>query len=335
MSDVLNAVMAQYDSSTKSGKKTKVSDEERLKRYFSTNLPKNKDTGQKVFRILPPKAGKSPFSEVWFHEIKVDDKWVKLYCPKKNKTGNCPLCEVEKGLMDSGTQEDKDFASQYRARKVYIVKGIDRSLEQDGPKFWRFRHNFKKQGTLDKIVPVFSTKGDVTDPKDGRDLVLALGKDDKGYSKVTSVMHEDKGPLSEDPELVKAWMEDETTWEDVYAKKNEQYLDLIAQGEIPYWDKDSEGYISKTDWEAKNSSGVSVETMDDDGETTATIGGSKDKPVEEKTETEPTTPPATTATTAKPVVKTAAKPVVKPKPTVEVDPEDGDDSDVMMDDLPF
>jgi len=344
MSDVLNAVMAQYDTNTKPAKKkTNESEEERLKKYFSTQLPKNKESGQKVFRILPPKNGKSPFDEVWFHEIKVGDNWVKLYCPKKNKNGgtsDCPLCMVEKSLMDSGTKEDKDIASQYRARKFYIVKGIDREKEEDGPKFWRFRHNFKKQGTLDKIVPVFSTKGDVTNPEKGRDLILTLGKDDKGYTKITAVMHEDPGVLSEDPELAKLWLDDDTTWEDVYAKKSFEYLDIVAQGEIPYWDKDTEGYITKTEWEAKNNNGVIVETMDDEGETTAVIGGNKKE--EAKTEKveegkKPEKSVAKTTETSKLITKTPSKTVVKSKPAPKIEEvdEDIDDSDVEMDGLPF
>ncbi len=330
MSNVLDAVMSQYDNSAK--KKTKLSDEERLKQYFSPSLKKNEDTGQKVFRILPPKNGQSPFDEVYFHEIKVGDKWLKLYCPKKNKSGDCPLCDVEKGLMDSGTKEDKEIASQYRARKFYIVKGIDRSSEADGPKFWRFRHNYKKQGILDKIVPVFSTKGDITNVETGRDIILTLGKDDNNFTKVTSIMPEDAGPLSTDKELVELWLNNEITWEDVYTKKSFEYLDIIAQGEIPYWDKDTERYITKTEWEEKNNNGVTVETMDDDGESSAIIGGGnktteltkeKSESVEEK--------PAAKAT--KPTAKASTK-TTKPAPKVEIN-ENDEDVDVEMDDLPF
>ena len=324
MSDVLNAVMSQYDTNTKpKQKKVKLTDEERLKRYFTTELPKNKETGQKTFRILPPKNGQSPFAQIFFHELKIDGKWQKLYCPKRNKTGECPLCEVSKSAEASGTKEDKEIASQYSARKFYIVKGIDRDLEEDGPKFWRFRHNFKKQGTLDKIVPVFSTKGDVTNKDKGRDIILTIGKDENGYTKVTSAMPEDPGPLSEDQELAQLWLDDESTWETVYAKKSYDYLEIIAQGEVPYWDKDSEKYISKTDFENKNSNGVSTETMSKDGETSAFAGGKKE--VKEEAET------------VKSVEKTVTKPVAKApvKAIVVQEDEDNEDSDVEMSDLPF
>ena len=315
MSEVLDAVMSQYDNNTKSGqKKSNISNEDRLKRYFSVNLAKNKDSGTKVFRILPPKTGKSPFEESWYHEIKIGDTWKKIYCPKKNKTGECPLCTIESELLSTKKKEDQEIASQYRARKFYIVKGIDRDRESDGPKFWRFRNNFKKQGVLDKIIPLFSAKGDISDPEKGRDMILTLGKDDKGYTKITSIMPEDPGPLSDDKDLAKAWIEDELTSSDVYSKPSFEYLEIVAVGEVPYWDKDAQKYITKTEWENKNTNGVSVETMNDDGETESVIGG------EEKTVEAPT--------------KTVTKKVAAKK-VVEVVDEDVDTVDEEIEDLPF
>lgn len=321
MSDVLNAVMNQYDTNNRSSnKKNKLSEEDRLKRYFSTQLKKNEKTGQRMFRILPPKAGKSPFDEVWFHEVKLDDKWQKLYCPKKNKTGECPLCEVEQSLLATGSKEDKDVSYQYKAKKFYIVKGIDRDLEEDGPKFWRFRHNYKKEGTLDKIVPVFSTKGDITQVDKGRDLIISLGKNDDGYTKVTSIMYEDAGPLSESPEQMEQWLEDEMVWQDVYAIKTYDYLDIVAQGEIPYYDKDQEKYITKTEFEAKNSNGVSVSIVNDDGEKTKIGGAAVNKDEQVKTEGE---------------TKTKKVIVTKTKPEIEPEDENNEESDEELTDLPF
>ena len=335
MSDVLSAVMSQYDDNSKAAKKkVKITDEERLKRYFSANLPKNKNDGQKVFRILPPKNGKSPFVEVWLHEIKMEEDWKKLYCPKKNKTGECPLCDIEHEASKGTEKADKDLASSYRARKFYVVKGIDRDKEEDGPKFWRFRHNSKKQGTLDKIIPVFSNKGDITNAENGRDLIITLGKDENGYSKVTSIMPEDAGPLSQDKELAQSWIEEGNTWEDVYSKSSFEYLEIVAQGGVPYWDKEAEKYISKTEWEAKNTNDTHIESMNDDGETTVVIGGKKEQPKEDEKKTPienktVTTPPAKTAP------KTAPKVATKPAPAKEEVDEANDDADVEMSDLPF
>jgi hypothetical protein len=285
MSDPVKDLMAQYEA-TNQPKKARMSDADRLKQYFSTNLIKGKNDGIKKFRILPPKNGKQIFEQVYYHEMKIGADWKKIYCPKKNgaKKDPCPLCDVHNELYNSGKKEDKEIAKQYGAKMFYVTKGSDREREDDGVKFWRFRHNFKKQGTLDKIVPIFSAKADITDPVNGRDLLISLGRDDKGYTKIVSVMPEDAGPLSTNPELTKKWLDDERTHEDVYSKSSFEYLDIIASGHVPYYDKDSQKYISKEEWEKKNTSGVAVETVNEDGESEVTIGGETSQIVDETIE---------------------------------------------------
>jgi len=251
MSNILNSVVSQYEENTKNKSyQNAMSNGERLKKYFSTNLKKGESVGEKVFRILQTSDGSSPFKEQWCHEIQLDGKWVKLHCLKRNDGETCPLCEVEDELR-KGTEQERKTANTYRARRFYIVKGIERGKEDDGPKFWRFRHNTKKQGILDKIVPIFTKKGDITDPETGRDLVLSLARDDNNYSKVTTIMSEDAGPLTDNKELMKQWTEDTTTFRDVYSIKDFGYLEIVAEGFIPYFDKEEMKWISKEEWEEK------------------------------------------------------------------------------------
>jgi len=69
MSNSLDAILAQYEKNTeplKSGKK--ISNEDRLKKYFTEKLPKGVKSQTKTFRILPSKDGGSPFTEVFYHE---------------------------------------------------------------------------------------------------------------------------------------------------------------------------------------------------------------------------------------------------------------------------
>jgi hypothetical protein len=80
--------------------------------------------------------------------------------------------KLEKLLLATGSEDDKVLARSYRAKKFYIVKVIDRENEQDGPKFWRFKHNYKGDGALDKIIPIIRSKGDITDVQEGRDLIF-------------------------------------------------------------------------------------------------------------------------------------------------------------------
>ena len=249
MANALDAVLAQYEKNTSknnSGNQS-MSQEDRLKRYFTTYLAKGEKSGQKRVRILPTPDGSSPFKEVWYHEVQVDGKWTKLYDPGKNDGERSPLTEVYEELMSTGKESDKELARQYRPRKFYIVKLIDRDHEEHGPKFWRFKDNYKQEGILDKIIPIWKAKGDVTDANEGRDLIIELSKakTPKGieYTVVQTVMYDDPCPIHEDASQMKEWVEDELTWADVYSQKPVEYLEAIARGETPVWDTELKKYV--------------------------------------------------------------------------------------------
>jgi len=161
--------------------------------------------------------------------------------------------------MSTGRESDKQLATQYKARKFYIVKVIDRDHEEDGVKFWRFKHNYKQEGILDKIIPIWKAKGDVTDSDNGRDLILELtkAKTPKGatYTVIQTVMYDDPTPTHEDAEQASTWINDELTWEDVYSKKPVEYLESIARGETPRWDTDAGKYIYSNSQEEEISMG--------------------------------------------------------------------------------
>jgi hypothetical protein len=249
-----DSVLAQYEKNKNatSGNANRVSQEDRMKKYFVTILPKGSKGEDRRIRILPTPDGSSPFKEVYFHEVQVDGKWVKLYDPKQEGKRS-PLNEVYEGLMMTGVESDKILARQYRARKFYIVKVIDRDNEQDGPKFWRFKHNAKGDGVIDKIFPIFKNKGDVTDIQKGRDLIISLTLTKSGtgteYTSINSVIPEDMGVLHEDVNIAKTWVDDELTWSDVYSKKGEDYLEMVAKGEVPRWDNDSKKWVSNSSTE--------------------------------------------------------------------------------------
>lgn len=259
--NVLDAVLAQYEKSTQntSSGSSKMSQEDRMKKYFAALLKDNEKQGQRRVRILPTTDGTSPFKEVWFHEILVDGKYQKFYDPGKNDNERSPLNEVYEELMSTGREADKELAKQYKARKFYIVKVIDRDNEQDGVKFWRFKHNYKQEGILDKIIPIWKAKGDVTDPDNGRDLILELtkAKTPKGafYTVIQTVMYDDPSPISKDDEQMSEWVSDELTWEDVYSKKPVEYLEAIARGETPRWDSEKGGYVYSNDETSEMSMG--------------------------------------------------------------------------------
>lgn len=267
MGNALDAVLAQYEKNTSNsnnGGGNRMSQEDRLKRYFTTYLPKGTKSGQKVIRILPTADGSSPFKEVWYHEVQIDGKWTKLYDPGKNEGGRSPLTEVYEELMSTGKDSDKELARQYRPRKFYIVKVIDRENEDHGPKFWRFKDNYKQEGILDKIIPIWRQKGDITDAGEGRDLIVDLSKAKTPsgieYTVVKTIMYDDPAPIHTDNAQMKEWVEDELTWKDVYAQKPVEYLEAIARGETPVWDTELKKYVYGDDTEVTLGGSVASDT---------------------------------------------------------------------------
>lgn len=277
----LDAVLRQYEKNQSGGNdKPKLSQEERLQKYFATYLPQGQKEGEKNIRILPTNDGSSPFKEVYFHEVQVDGKWVKLMDPGKNADGTLngersPLTELEHSLKSSGNSKDAEIARQYRSKKFYIVKVIDRDNPEHGVKFWRFKWNYKGDGVIDKIIPIFQKKGDITDPQSGRDLTLVLKSvplpNGKGnYTVVSMVMAEDASPLSTDETQMKEWLSNTETYTDVYSQKPIEYLEAVAVGETPVWNSDLKKYTygdiqsESTFGGTQTDSGTSDEEVDDD-----------------------------------------------------------------------
>lgn len=254
MNNSIDAILSQYQKNTQpAASGNKMSSEDRLKKYFTTILPKGSNSSQKRIRILPTTDGSSPFKEVEFHEIQVNGKWLKLYDPAQDGDRS-PLNEVRKSLESTGVESDKVLARSYRSRKFYIVKVIDRDNEQDGPKFWRFKHNYKGDGPFDKIIPIIRSKGDITDMLEGRDLILSLtlnkAPNGREYTTINSIIQEDKSGLHSDPEIANEWINDPDTWRDVYSVKPLEYLEMVALGEVPVWDSESKKYVSSSESES-------------------------------------------------------------------------------------
>jgi hypothetical protein len=246
------AVEAQYNAlkeKAASGNTNKVSKEEREKKYFTAVLPKGVKIAEKRIRILPNKDGLSPFFQQKFHEIQVDGKWLKIWDPAQEGKRS-PLNEVREMLLATGRDEDRILARDYQSRDFFIVKLIDRDAEDDGPKFWRFKYAYKGDGVFDKIFPIYkNAKNDIDDPELGRDLIvtLTLSKSNNGkeYTTVTSVISADPSPLSEDKSKAAEWLADKLIWSDVYAKRDEEYLKIVASGEKPLWDAENKKFYSQ------------------------------------------------------------------------------------------
>lgn len=281
--NTLTAMLKQYENNTNTHTKTEKKTYD-LKNYFTTFLKDKERSATKRIRILPTKDGSSPFVEVHGHKIQLDGEWKTFTCLKHEKNEDCPFCEAREVLYSSGIAADKEVSKKYSAKKMYVVKVIDRDNEADGPKFWRFNHDYRKTGTLDKIFGVLqAVNKDITDPQTGRDLLIMVAKDQNNRPVVQSISHVDPTPLSEDAELVKEWLADERTWEDVYSIKSYEYLEIVVKGGIPTWDKEANKWVDKES--------IALTEENDNLDEELTLGVQNVKTAITKSDAEPQTAP--------------------------------------------
>ena len=259
MSKVLDSILSQYEKNTQEKSSKRMSSQERLKKYFTEKLQKGVKSQTKKFRLLPTKDGSSPFQEVHYHEKNVNGRWEKIYCNHLNDGEHCPLCEAKNALYEEGSEKARKLASEFIPRKFYVVKGIDRENEEDGVKFWRFKHKKTGDGVMDKLIPVFQQKGDITDAREGRDIIITTGRNDKGYSVVQSIMPDDVSILTNDKEKANEWYNNEETHRDVYSKKSEEYLNIVATNKTPVWDSEQSKYVAEEDREEKETASLEEE----------------------------------------------------------------------------
>ena len=184
----------------------------------------------------------------------------------------CPLCAKNKKLLAMQDQSLKGIkketmndaqkvikakndeiykeAVKWEAKKFYIVRGVDKGAEKDGVKFWRFKHNYKNQGTLDKLLPILedymsSQQADFSDAVTGTDLTIIMTDSEFNghvYKAISAITARGKSPISTDSLIARSWLDDDITWRDVFQPKKApnttpyEFLQMVATGNSPYWD---------------------------------------------------------------------------------------------------
>ena len=262
---VLDKIIKQYSESSSNTTFTEKSYD--IKNYFTTYLPDGVKEGTRQIRVLPPVEGDdTPFQEMWGHKFKVGKDWKTFPCLKKEENSPCPFCEAREILRAEGTEQAKESAKKYNARRFYVIRVIDREKESEGVKFWRIQESYDKTGTFDKIVSAFKVmKRDLSDPKTGMDMVLTLARNSKNFPIVQNITPVGESVLSENDELMNTWLTDKRTWKDVYATKPYQYLEIVVKGGEPAFDKKLNRWVDKVELTDDNSGSTADADSDDLG----------------------------------------------------------------------
>ena len=181
------------------------------------------------------------------------------------ETEGCPLCDKAKELYAqadccSDEFEKKDLvkaASQYRAKRTFIVRVIERGKEDEGVKFWKFNVRFDKTDPYNQILNLYKMRKESAEKKcktenildiyNGRDLNVTITAE--GTSAPTIIDDSDRSPLSENEELMKEWIFDKKTWQDVFTCKPYDYLNLVAQMKVPWFDRNTNSWVDKAEFD--------------------------------------------------------------------------------------
>lgn len=242
------------------------------KKYLGVNLGKQEDSKQLTIRILPfSKDNPTAFHKVHMHVVRVNNEvapsgWKTITCSVKNKTQvqhTCPFCEMaaearklsfDNTLSEPEKKRLSDISFMNKAKEMWLVRCIERGAEEDGVKFWLFP-NPKNGGIYQTITNICKTRKEAAERRGetrnifdltcGKDLTITIKRGADGKKKIDIVDDDEYTPLTTDIELGNSWINDDTKWEDLYPVKREDYMSILVEGGVPYWDKEQKCYVDK------------------------------------------------------------------------------------------
>ena len=271
-------VQIEQNQHTKKEQKTTNFD---AKNYLDTRLKKGELKKEIKIRLLPNpnEPGFSPFIKVQTHTLSklpeaISKSGFKSYICLENsnvdseKFGKkCPFCELRRAAYNESVKETdplkkkslQELSISNIPRETVIMRVIERGREDEGPKFWKV--NISRRGddaySLIKNLAERLHKGglengveeNLYDSFKGRDIILTISgsdnaKDNKTTITVTQALSQ--SPISKDEALMSSWIYDEKKWNDVFAVKPYEYLSIISKGDIPWFDRETGKWVSKT-----------------------------------------------------------------------------------------
>lgn len=212
---------------------------------------------------------------------------------KERFGSKCPFCEIaKKSYKDAKEEKDpekreilRNRGKQYLSDEYVIMRCIERGKEDEGVKFVKVKvHQSKKDDIYSQICTLAEVRKNAwlskksNEGKDtresnilsindyGYDLMITVTKAveyDKYGNKTEKMTYQvtddrDPSPLSEDQEQAKAWVYDEKKWYEVFVPKPYDYLAIVMQGKLPWYDRAIGKWVSKEENDAKKAEEESV-----------------------------------------------------------------------------
>lgn len=197
----------------------------------------------------------------------------------------CPFCELNRSAYKKSTETNdpvdkkrwKSISIANIPTEVCVIRCIERGHEEDGPKFWKFAvrkdatdpknvikrlYNTRKEESINDALeeygvsnvselPADFTPDNILDLYTGKDLTVSIQAvfDSQGVrTNKTSISIIDSGkqkPLAKTEEEIDRIVNDEKVWSDVFVSKTYDYLKIIMEGKIPFFDKNNKCWIEQ------------------------------------------------------------------------------------------
>lgn len=257
------------------------------KNYLNTRIEEGKTEKTITIRLLPMdlETG-NPFVKVHYHNVKVPKEMVesgkkpfKSYiCLSKNadidhnKYGyDCPYCELSKAAYEkSKTETDavkkeewKKIGNSNLAHESVIARCIERGNETDGVKFWKFNLRMDKQDPYHSIINLYNQRKkegieNILDIYNGYDLTITF-KDGDPTPPPQIIDVKNPSPLSADADEMKRWIYDSKRWQDVFTPKSYDFLSLVSEMRVPWFDKTKNQWVDKEEYDKEHKDNAKAE----------------------------------------------------------------------------
>lgn len=256
------------------------------KNYLNVRLGKNDKEKEIRIRLLPMDLTTgNPFIHITTHSIPVPKEMVKegqkayksYMCLDKRKNplidhevyGNeCPICKRNHEEFDKFQNETdpvkkdeyKKSSLSFKAKDSIIIRCIERGKEEEGVKFWKFNLKYDNTDPYHQILDLVKqreresyeatgVKKNILDIHSGRDLIIKITKGNtENQTAVKVTDHGFDTALSNSEDQMKEWIFDAKKWQDVFTTKPYDYLQLVLDGKMPWYDRESKSWVEKKDF---------------------------------------------------------------------------------------
>ena len=155
------------------------------------------EPGEQIIRIVPYQHDRSnPFLELYFHY----EVAKKNYLSPISFGEADPIAEFAEKLKNNGSKEDWTLGRKIEPKMRVYVPIIVRGKEQEGVKFWGFGKRVYEE--LLKLI-ADPDYGDITDPQNGRDIVVEFTQAESGgYPKTSIRVKPNVTPVTTDKDVL-------------------------------------------------------------------------------------------------------------------------------------